>query len=39
LREEMTLRALRWDATEFKFTNNDEANKYLRREYREGWTL
>ncbi len=30
---------LLWDAKEFKFTNMPEANEYLSREYREGWTL
>jgi predicted dehydrogenase len=39
LREELALRALLWNATEFKITNNDEATKFLRPEYRTGWTL
>lgn len=30
---------LLWDAKEFKFTNMPEANKYLTKEYREGWAL
>lgn len=30
---------LQWDAEKMEFTNNDEANKYLSREYREGWEL
>ena len=30
---------LLWDAKEFKFTNVPEANKYLTKEYREGWAL
>jgi predicted dehydrogenase len=30
---------LLWDAKEFKFTNIPEANKYLTKEYREGWAL
>lgn len=30
---------LAWDGPNFKVTNLPEANKYLRREYRQGWTL
>ncbi len=30
---------LLWDASKFEFTNVPEANKYLTKEYREGWTL
>jgi predicted dehydrogenase len=30
---------LRWDATGMKVTNVPEANPYVRRPYREGWTL
>jgi hypothetical protein len=28
-----------WDAGNMKITNNPEANKYLSREYRKGWSL
>ncbi len=28
-----------WDAEQFKFSNMPEANQYLTKEYREGWTL
>lgn len=28
-----------WDGPNFNITNAPEANKYLRREYRKGWTL
>jgi len=28
-----------WDGPNFKVTNMPEADKYLRRKYREGWTL
>jgi predicted dehydrogenase len=28
---------LAWNSAELKITNNDEANKLIRREYREGW--
>jgi predicted dehydrogenase len=28
-----------WDGPNFKFTNLPEAEKYLKREYREGWRL
>lgn len=30
---------LKWDAERMEFTNNDEANKFLSRDYREGWDL
>jgi len=30
---------LLWDAANLKVTNDDEANKFVRREYRQGWTL
>jgi predicted dehydrogenase len=30
---------LYWDSENFQFTNSTDANKYLHRQYREGWTL
>ena len=30
---------LEWDAKGMRFTNNTEANKHLRTNYREGWTV
>jgi len=30
---------LQWDGPNFKVTNVPEANKFLKREYRKGWTL
>lgn len=39
LREELTLQLLLWDPAGLKFTNLEEANQFLRREYRPGWTL
>lgn len=30
---------LNWDGPNLKFTNSPKANKYIRREYRTGWTL
>ncbi len=30
---------LAWDSAKMEFTNNSEANKYLRRQYRPGWEL
>jgi hypothetical protein len=34
-----TGKKLYWDGPNMRFTNNDEANKYLHRKYRRGWTL
>ena len=28
-----------WDAKNMKITNFDEANQFVKREYRQGWTL
>jgi len=39
LREELTLYKLLWDSAALNFTNLDEANHFLRREYRSGWSL
>jgi predicted dehydrogenase len=39
LRQELTRKKLLWDSQAFKFTNSDDADKFLRREYREGWSL
>jgi hypothetical protein len=30
---------LEWDGENMKITNVPEANQYLHREYRQGWTL
>ncbi len=30
---------LQWDGTQLKVTNNKDANQYLHRTYRSGWTL
>jgi hypothetical protein len=30
---------LQWDAAAMKITNHDEANRWLRREYRKGWEI
>ncbi len=30
---------IKWDSPSLKVTNIPEANKYLRRDYRQGWTL
>lgn len=30
---------LEWDAKNMRFTNNEEANKYTNKEYREGWKI
>ncbi|MGE5608744.1 MAG: Gfo/Idh/MocA family protein [Bacillota bacterium] len=39
LRESLTQHKLLWDPVAFKITNLPEANQFLRREYRRGWTL
>ncbi len=39
LREELTRYKLQWDPKEMRFTNLAAANKYIRREYRAGWSL
>jgi predicted dehydrogenase len=39
LREDLTLYRLKWDSANLKVSNLEEANRYLKREYREGWTL
>ncbi len=39
LREELTVCKLLWDSPGLKFTNLEDANKFLRREYRAGWKL
>jgi predicted dehydrogenase len=39
LRDDLTLAKLHWDPASFKFTDSEEANKFLRRSYRTGWTL
>ncbi len=39
LREDMTRQKLLWDAPNLRFTNLPEANQFLRREYRQGWSL
>jgi predicted dehydrogenase len=38
LREELTFKKLQWDSKAMRFTNSDEANKFLKQEYRAGWT-
>jgi len=39
LRDELTLYRLLWDSANLKFTNLDEANRFLKRDYRAGWSL
>jgi predicted dehydrogenase len=39
MKEELTRKKLLWDGPNLRFTNSDEANKYLRNEYRQGWSL
>ncbi len=39
LREDLTLTKLHWDTAALKVTNLDDANKFVRTEYREGWSL
>jgi hypothetical protein len=30
---------LDWDAASMQFTNNKEANEYVRRHFRKGWEI
>jgi len=39
LREDLTLSRLHWDPKNLKVSNLEEANKFIRREYRQGWSL
>ena len=39
LKEKLIRVKLQWDGENMKFTNMPEANEFLRREYRQGWTL
>ncbi|MEZ6033514.1 MAG: hypothetical protein R3C17_10500 [Planctomycetaceae bacterium] len=39
LREDLTKTRLEWDAAKLAFTNHSEANRFLRREYRNGWEV
>jgi predicted dehydrogenase len=39
LREDMTRYKLLWDAPNLRITNLPEANQFLRREYRKGWSI
>jgi hypothetical protein len=39
LREELTITKLLWDTEALKSTNLEDANKYLRNEYRAGWSV
>jgi predicted dehydrogenase len=37
MREELTKYKLQWDPANFRFSNSNEANTYLKREYRKPW--
>jgi len=39
LREDLTLTKLAWDSANLKFTNQEDANKFVRRQYRAGWNI
>ena len=39
IREKLFRTALQWDAEKMEFPNVPEANQYVRREYRKGWSL
>jgi len=39
LREELTLYKLLWDSADLKVSNLEDANKFVRTEYRTGWSL
>lgn len=37
LREALTIEPLKWDPAKMRFPNLEEANQFLRRDYRTGW--
>ncbi len=39
LRQDLTLCKLHWDSENLRFSNLDEANRFVRNPYREGWSL
>ena len=39
LRDDLTRKKLLWNSEQMKFTNHDQANQFLRREYRKGWDV
>lgn len=39
VRERLARKTLLWDGPGLKFTNDPEANQYLHKEYRKGWSL
>jgi hypothetical protein len=39
LREKLTTVKLAWNSAKLEFTNLPEANQFLRRAYREGWSI
>jgi len=39
LKDTLSRTKLLWDSENFRFTNVPEANQFLRREYRKGWSL
>jgi len=39
LREQLTKQVLEWDPQKLEITNLPEANRFIHRGYREGWTL
>ncbi len=39
LRDDLTEKKLLWDSEAFTFTNHVPANQFLRREYRNGWSV
>jgi predicted dehydrogenase len=39
LREKLCRQALEWDSSELRFTNLPEADDFVHRAYREGWSL
>jgi hypothetical protein len=39
LRQDLTICKLQWDPRSLKFPNHEEANQFVRREYRAGWSI
>ena len=39
MREELTTKRLLWDGEQLRVTNSEAANRFLKTEYRAGWSV